>query len=671
MGIEPKDAPAVTFCAHPDKADFSMMIAKFAKTVKAKPQDFAKEAAEKINNFAEKKFIKSAFAEGMYLNFKVDRAAVFQLTYDTVIKMGDSYGSSKLPEQKKVAVEHTSANPNASLHIGNLRSVLIGAHLARLLKWVGYDVKELYFVNDLGAQIGLTAVGYARLKTFPEGYKIDHLIGFVYSIMNTFNSAQKLGLKFAQLREHFATYTPPEENEEEDANDGKPKAEKTPEQEIIDTACRLHHFHPKLYDQLESCFTDDESISEIAAKLNQDYEAKEPEAVKIIRGMANSTLTGIQQTLDTYNVHHDRFDYESEISWEGTSAALLKALQQSPFFHPQTQCNAQGKPEGAYFDIDAYLKAIKAKQGKGGYQKPYPNFYLIRPDGTTLYTFRDVAYSMKKIGQADMVLNCICTEQNLPQEKVVLTLQALGITKRAQFHMAYEIVKLMKDGKVKRMSSRKGISYLADDLYDDLKQATKKVMADREKQKVDMADEKSVEKITHTVANASMKYALLGVSPRNPIEFDIGKAVDPTGNSAAFILYTGARVSSIIQKFENGVKEGKYEPEPAETNWSLIAEDPLAWEILTKYVMSFASEAVRAAIPEIPPAPKLPEFGTHIIPAFSYQLARLFSTFYGTRPNILKAGDPVMYPRIKLCRMLLQTLNNAMRLYMVEPLEEM
>jgi arginyl-tRNA synthetase len=672
MGVEPKDAPAVTFCAHPEKADFSMMVAKFAKTIKTKPNEFAASAAEKINSFAEKKFIKSASAEGIYLNFKVDRAAVYDLTYETVIKMGDKYGSSTLPEQKTVAVEHTSANPNAALHIGNLRSVLIGAHLARLLKWVGYNVHELYFVNDLGAQIGLTAVGYGRLKTLPEGYKIDHLIGLVYSIMNTLNSAQKLKIKFSQLREHFASYTPKEENEEEDENDqNKPKTEKTPEQEIIDTACRLHHFHPELYDQLNDCFKDDESIYEIAAKLNQDYEAKEPEAVKIIRGMTNATLTGIQQTLDIYNVHHDRFDYESEISWEGTSDALLKALQKSAFFHPETQCNAQGKPEGAYFDIDAYLKAIKAKQGKGGYQKPYPNFYLIRPDGTTLYTFRDVAYSMKKISQADMVLNCICTEQNLPQEKVVLTLQALGIEKRAQFHMAYEMVKLMKDGKIKRMSSRKGISYLADDLYEDLKQATKKVMADREKQKVDMSDEQSVEKIAHTVANASMKYTLLGISPRNAIEFDIGKAVDPTGDSASFILYTGARVSSIITKFEKGVKEGKYKPEPEVTDWSLIVDDPIAWEILTKYVMSFASETIRAAIPEIPPAPKLPEFGTHIIPAFSYQLARLFSTFYGTRPNILNAEDPQMYPRIKLCRMLLQTLNNAMRLFMVEPLDEM
>jgi arginyl-tRNA synthetase len=30
---------------------------------------------------------------------------------------------------------------------------MIGAHLARLLAAVGYDVKQAFYVNDLGAQV--------------------------------------------------------------------------------------------------------------------------------------------------------------------------------------------------------------------------------------------------------------------------------------------------------------------------------------------------------------------------------------------------------------------------------------------------------------------------------------------------------------------------------------
>jgi arginyl-tRNA synthetase len=69
-----------------------------------------------------------------------------------VARLGARYGHTDGAKGKKVIVEHTSSNPNAPLHIGNLRNVMIGAHLARLLAAVGYDVCQSFYVNDLGAQ---------------------------------------------------------------------------------------------------------------------------------------------------------------------------------------------------------------------------------------------------------------------------------------------------------------------------------------------------------------------------------------------------------------------------------------------------------------------------------------------------------------------------------------
>jgi arginyl-tRNA synthetase len=70
-----------------------------------------------------------------------------------VARLGSRYGWTDGAKGKKVIVEHTSSNPNAPLHIGNLRNVMIGAHLARLLEAVGYDVCQAFYVNDLGAQV--------------------------------------------------------------------------------------------------------------------------------------------------------------------------------------------------------------------------------------------------------------------------------------------------------------------------------------------------------------------------------------------------------------------------------------------------------------------------------------------------------------------------------------
>lgn len=53
-----------------------------------------------------------------------------------------------------------------------------------------------------------------------------------------------------------------------------------------------------------------------AAALNLAYERNEPQAVEIFRNMVGNCLSGVQKTLDTYNIKHDVFDFESELGWE-------------------------------------------------------------------------------------------------------------------------------------------------------------------------------------------------------------------------------------------------------------------------------------------------------------------------------------------------------------------
>merc|ERR1711977_819172 len=116
---------------------------------------------------------------------------------------------------------------------------------------------------------------------------------------------------------------------------------------------------------------------------------------------------------------------ESELGWEGSNDRVMERLQKSPYFVPETQQNDEGKPEGGHILCDNFIRDAKLPTGKNGYQKNFPNFYIIRPDGSTLYTFRDVVYSLKKCSQADHVFNIIASEQNLPQEKVTLTMNLL------------------------------------------------------------------------------------------------------------------------------------------------------------------------------------------------------------------------------------------------------
>jgi len=63
--------------------------------------------------------------------------------------------------------------------------------------------------------------------------------------------------------------------------------------------------------------------------------------------------------------------------------------------------------------------------------------------------------------------------------------------------------------------------------------------------------------VTHEVSTAAMKYALLAVSCETIISFDIAKVTDFEDASAPFLLYNSTRLSSVIRKHEEGVRDGQ------------------------------------------------------------------------------------------------------------------
>src|SRR3990167_1150547 len=81
-----------------------------------------------------------------------------------ILKEKDKYGSSDIGKNKKIVLEHTSINPNASPHVGRARNALIGDALARILKFQKYNVEVHYFVNDIGKQISMLVLAAKNKK---------------------------------------------------------------------------------------------------------------------------------------------------------------------------------------------------------------------------------------------------------------------------------------------------------------------------------------------------------------------------------------------------------------------------------------------------------------------------------------------------------------------------
>ncbi|KAJ6226430.1 arginine--tRNA ligase [Anaeramoeba flamelloides] len=676
--VPEQEFPSVEPSLHLKKGDLSLLVVHVARKMKVRHVTLAKEVSEKLSEKLEKlhldestkakyELLQSFKSEGPFIHMTVKRDIVMYNIIKSIHLKKEQFGRSTIMKGKKAIVEHTSANPIAPLHIGNLRNVIIGSHLSKLLGAVGYDVEQHYFVNDLGAQIGLTALGYSKIdiETLAKNRKIDQVIGMIYAIMNTLSEIQKINLNI------FEEYNKIAEKKEKEEKEEKEKEEKKVESgnEWINILADLNNRETNLVKALVLKFKDVDILQE-SAKLCLAYEQNKLWAVKLFRNMANTCLLGIQETLDTFDVRHNNWDYESELGWDGSNDRLLKFIKNSPYFVPPTQSNKDNKPEGGYLNLNKFILDFGYKIGKGGFQKDYPNLYILRPNGSTLYTFRDVAYSLKKTAKADLVLNVIGAPQILPQEKVALALNLIDPkAPRKQFHMSYEIVRLTTG----KMSGRRGKYLLADDLYIEIKSVILKMMKQRmiEKNQQDMFTEEELQNIVHQVGSAAIKYSLLSTTCRNIINFDIKKVTSFQDTSAPFLLYNSTRVKSIFRKYKTRVEEKKL-PDLVpfdETDFSVLTDDS-EWELVMNYLMKFNRIIRDAAIPKIPVMPKIPEFGTSKIPEFLNFLVRRFSSYYKRVP-ILNGKPEDLHPRLRFVKAVSQVVDNGLRLLSIEPLERM
>jgi arginyl-tRNA synthetase len=147
----------------PELGDYAFPCFSLAKQHKKNPSEIAQDLAKKLK---EDRLIDEIKVTGPYLNFFINKRTLTAETLKKILKEKDNYGSSNLGKNKKIILEHTSINPNASPHVGRARNALIGDSLARVLKLVKYDVEVHYLVNDIGKQIAMLVLGARKKKNF-------------------------------------------------------------------------------------------------------------------------------------------------------------------------------------------------------------------------------------------------------------------------------------------------------------------------------------------------------------------------------------------------------------------------------------------------------------------------------------------------------------------------
>lgn len=133
-----------------------------AKAAKRPPPVVAAELATTLN--AALRGITAA-AAGPYLNFTIQRADLARTVVGEVLEQGARYGGSDLGRGRTIVIDFSSPNIAKPMHVGHLRSTILGAALGRIFSALGYRVVGINHIGDWGSQFGGLVVALRRWKS--------------------------------------------------------------------------------------------------------------------------------------------------------------------------------------------------------------------------------------------------------------------------------------------------------------------------------------------------------------------------------------------------------------------------------------------------------------------------------------------------------------------------
>ncbi|MGI6576640.1 MAG: arginine--tRNA ligase [Eubacteriales bacterium] len=152
----PMEDLSVTFSDRPDLCHYQCNSAfKLAKSLRKKPLDIVQGLAAEFNNT-----VSYATAEAVapgFLNFNVNDKGFTQLLKN--LHEDKLCGVDKLDSPPRVVIDYGGPNIAKPLHVGHLRSAVIGEAMKRLARFLGCEVTGDIHLGDWGLQMGLVIAG--------------------------------------------------------------------------------------------------------------------------------------------------------------------------------------------------------------------------------------------------------------------------------------------------------------------------------------------------------------------------------------------------------------------------------------------------------------------------------------------------------------------------------
>ena len=468
------------------------------------------------------------------------------------------------PEKQTVVVDYSSPNVAKEMHVGHLRSTIIGDAVVRTLEFLGNNVIRANHVGDWGTQFGM-------LIAYLEKMENEHATEMELSDLEAFYRAAK---------KHY--------------DEDPVFAEKA------------RNYVVKLQSGDEYCRTMWQKLVKITMQQNQhNYDR------------LNVTLT------------------DKDVMGESLYNPMLPGIVED--------LKKQGlavEDDGA---LVVYLDEFKNKDGD-------PMGVIVqKKDGGFLYTTTDIAAAKYRYEtlKANRALVFSDTRQSQHMQQAWLITRKAGYVPDS-FQLEHRNVGMMlgKDGKP--FKTRSGDTVKLADLLDEAIERAGVLIS----QKSTALSEQEKADVIEAVGIGSVKYADLSKNRTTDYVFDWDNMLSFEGNTAPYMQYAYTRIRSIFNRSQIDLSE----VEQAQLSITDEKERALAIKLLQ------FEEAVQVVGKEGTP---------HVLCAYLYELAGVFSSFYEHCPILNNDNQQVKLSRLKLALLTERTLKQGLDLLGIKTVEKM
>ncbi|MEQ1906652.1 MAG: arginine--tRNA ligase [Pirellulaceae bacterium] len=573
-----------------------------------------------------------------FINLRIDDELLKRKLRDAL--QSDCLAVEPTQTKKTIVIDFSSPNVAKPMHVGHIRSTVIGDALSRVARFLGHRVITDNHLGDWGTQFGMIIYGYKNFcdATAYKKSPIQHL-GSLYRLVRQLCDYHD-SVKALPMQEQQQTDFSAQLAKLKSAPEPADKAEKKQQQKD----------QQRLTKKLEELQEEIDSTRGKISKVENDTQLKQLAAAHaaINQRVLEETAKLHESDAENLRFWNEFLPYCSddiERIYKRLGVTFDHVLGES-FYHDQL---------GAV--VEDFTKKKLATNSDGamcvfmdGFDAP---MLIQKSDGAYLYATTDLATIKYRAEEwrPDIVLYVVDHRQHEHFDKLFAAAAKWGYTNIDLRHVSFGTV-LGEDGRP--FKTRAGDTVGLEGLLDEAERKAQGVLLSIQKETADPLAPDEIDHISKVVGIGALKFADLSQNRSSDYTFSYDKMLELKGYTATYLQYLYARVQGIYRK--DNVNIVQYRDQPRPFVFAHELERQLALQLLR-----FAE-----TLDEV-----LVDYRPNILAQYLFDLTQTFFRFYDQCPVLSAETEALRDSRLQLCDLTARTVKQGLELLGIGVVEKM